>query len=278
LDGKGRGLIMADISFSEDQKKAIYANERNILVSAAAGSGKTAVLVKRIIEKIKDEKNGTDIDRFVVVTFTKAAAREMKERIGKAINEELAKDPENENLQKQSTLINRATITTMDSFCNSVVKKYFHLTTLDPDFRIADSTDVESLRDEAMNEVLEERYEKASEAFMKVDSLFIIDRKNNDDQMLVETIWKLYNFSQSMPHPDKWLDECAENFNLQDKTIWDSVWGESFKNIIKDKLEYFKHNADKFADYYDLTGYDIPTAEDVIKDYDERYQNYCSAL
>ena len=134
------------MQFTPQQQKVIDLREKNILVSAAAGSGKTAVLVERILGLILDEKNPVDIDRLLIVTFTNAAAGEMRERIGAAIEERLRKEPESLHLQRQATLLHHAQITTIDSFCLFVIKNNFNEIGLDPGFRVADSGEVELLK------------------------------------------------------------------------------------------------------------------------------------
>ena len=126
--------------WTEEQELAINTRKCNLLVAAAAGSGKTAVLVERIIKMITEGENPVDIDKLLVVTFTNAAASEMRERIGDAISKALEKDPSSEVLQRQLALLNRASITTMHSFCLEVIKNNFHLIDLDPGFRIGDQT------------------------------------------------------------------------------------------------------------------------------------------
>ena len=138
------------VSFTEDQQKVITLRNRNLLVSAAAGSGKTAVLVERIIQRITDVENPVDIDRLLVVTFTNAAAAEMRERIGAAIEKKLAERPEDEHMQRQLTLIHNAQITTIDSFCLFVLRNQFHTIGLDPGFRIAEEGEGKLMRQEAL--------------------------------------------------------------------------------------------------------------------------------
>ena len=126
------------VLYTEDQQRVLDLRDRNILVSAAAGSGKTAVLTERIVARLRDEKDRLDIDRLLVVTFTNAAAAEMRERIRQKIMECLEREPENEHLQKQAALIHNAQITTIDSFCLFVIRNNFNDIGLDPGFRIAD--------------------------------------------------------------------------------------------------------------------------------------------
>ncbi|HBG39341.1 MAG TPA: helicase-exonuclease AddAB subunit AddA, partial [Clostridiaceae bacterium] len=129
------------MEWTDEQKKAIGTKGCNLLISAAAGSGKTAVLVQRIIEKLIDEENPIDIDRLLIVTFTNAAASEMREKIGNALSKELEKNPSSKNLQKQLALLNKASIKTIHAFCLDVIKSNFEKIDIDPDFRIGDETE-----------------------------------------------------------------------------------------------------------------------------------------
>lgn len=149
------------VSWTKEQQQVIDLRNRNILVSAAAGSGKTAVLVERIIKIITDKENPVDIDRLLVVTFTNAAAAEMRERIGDAIEKALQEQPENEHLQRQLTLIHNAQITTIDSFCLYVIRNHFHEIDLEPNFRIGDEGELKLLKEDVLAKVLEKNYERA---------------------------------------------------------------------------------------------------------------------
>lgn len=139
------GTIMS-VNWTEEQKKVIESRNRNLLVSAAAGSGKTAVLVERIIHMITDKDNPVDVDKLLVVTFTKAAAAEMKERIRNAIEQKLSEEPWNRNLERQSALIHHAMITTIHSFCLSVVRDHFHAINIDPGFRTVEEGELKLLK------------------------------------------------------------------------------------------------------------------------------------
>jgi len=156
---------MAETKWTKEQQKAIDTRKCNLLVAAAAGSGKTAVLVERIIKIITNEKEPVDIDRLLVVTFTNAAASEMRERIGEAISKELDKNPDSTLLQRQLTLLNRSNITTMHSFCLDVIKNNFHTIDLDPSFRIAEETEAILLKQELLQELMEDRYDKNDQGF-----------------------------------------------------------------------------------------------------------------
>ena len=142
------------VVWTEEQQKVIDLRGRNILVSAAAGSGKTAVLVERIISRLTRDNPLLDVDRLLIMTFTDAAAAEMKERIGLAIEKALEEDPKNEHLKRQSVLIHTAKIMTIHSFCSSVIREYFHTIDLDPGFRVAEEGELKLLKQEVMKEVL----------------------------------------------------------------------------------------------------------------------------
>ena len=132
------------VQWTKEQQEVIRLRDRNILVSAAAGSGKTAVLVERILSKITDKEHPVDIDRLLIMTFTRAAAGEMKERISAAIEKALCEDPDNEHLQRQTTLLHTAQITTIDGFCAYIIRNYFHLIGLDPGYRTADEGELKN--------------------------------------------------------------------------------------------------------------------------------------
>ena len=146
--------------WTKQQQQVIELQNRNLLVSAAAGSGKTAVLVERIIQKILDSKHQIDIDRLLIVTFTNAAAAEMRERIAIAIEKALEKQPENTHLQRQQTLLHNAQITTIHSFCLYVIRNFFHRIDLDPDFRVAEEGELKLLKSDVLDKVLEKYYEE----------------------------------------------------------------------------------------------------------------------
>ena len=146
------------VKFTADQQQVIDTRDKNILVSAAAGSGKTAVLVERIIQLITDPEHPVDIDRLLVVTFTNAAAAGMKERISNAIQARLAQEPENAHLQRQAVLVHQAQITTIHSFCLYLIKNHFEAIALEPDFTVADEVTVKLISSEIKEQVLEEAF------------------------------------------------------------------------------------------------------------------------
>ena len=209
------------MQWTKEQQDVIDFRNRNILVSAAAGSGKTAVLVERIIGKITDEKNPVDIDRLLVVTFTKAAAAEMRERIGNAIEKRLEESPEDENLRRQQTLLHNAQITTIDSFCLFVVRNHFEEIGLEPNFRIADAGEIKLLEMDVLNEVFEKEYARHSSALDTCQDSFLelvdaySDKKGN--KAVKEMISKIYSQSASNPWPKEWVASLIQPYKVNTK-------------------------------------------------------------
>lgn len=225
------------MNWTDEQKDAILKSKSNILVAAGAGSGKTAVLVERIINKIINEK--TDIDRILVVTFTNAAAAEMRERILNAIYrkiDESKSEEEQANLQKQVVLLNKASICTIDSFCLDVIRNNFFEIDVSPNFRIGDSTEMELLKQEVLEDLFEEKYEMQDTKFQELIKAYTDYR---DDMPLKELILKIFSYISSSPYPRKWLDEQIEKFNIKDVEIdfAKTTWGEILLEDIKEEVE-----------------------------------------
>lgn len=197
------------VKFTQQQQQAIDLHDCNILVSAAAGSGKTAVLSERIVKMVCRKDNPVDIDRLLVVTFTKAAAAEMRERISQAISKKLNEDGSNEHLQRQAAIIHNAQITTIDSFCLFVIRNNFEDIGLDPAFRIADEGEVELLSQDVMKEMLEEHFAKGEESFLGAIEYFC---PNGRESILEGHIMQLYKYALSYPFPEKWLLERKKDY------------------------------------------------------------------
>lgn len=195
--------------WTEEQQKVIDLRNRNILVSAAAGSGKTAVLVERIIQRLTEETHPVDVDRLLIVTFTEAAAAEMKERIGAAIEKKLQERPGDARLEQQASLIHSAPITTIHSFCLSVIRDHFHVIGIDPGFRIAEEGELRLLRQDVLDELLEACYDEGTEEFLDFVERFGTGR---NDRKIEEIILKLYEYSRSYPQPEKWLESCVKAY------------------------------------------------------------------
>lgn len=203
------------VSWTEEQKKVIDLRDRSMLVSAAAGSGKTAVLVERIISMVTDPEHPLDIDRLLVVTFTNAAASEMRERVGKAIEQALEADPYDTHLQRQLTLVHNAKITTIDSFCVDVIKNHFHKIDLEPGFRIADEGELKLLREDVCDQMLEEFYASKDPEFLKFADSY---SGAKSDEQIRTMVLGLYDYSVSYPWPKEWLSGCVKQYRASDET------------------------------------------------------------
>lgn len=202
------------MEWTKEQQKVIDLRDRDILVSAAAGSGKTAVLVERIIKRITQGENPIDIDRLLVVTFTKAAASEMRERIGNAIEALCEKFPEDSHLRRQSALIHNAMITTIDSFCLFVVRNHFEEINLDPNFRIADEGEIKLLEEDVRRKVFEKNYEQKRESFLRLIDTYALKRS---DQAVHDMVAKIYRMSLSSPWPREWIQKLVLPYHVGNK-------------------------------------------------------------
>ena len=227
------------MNWTPEQSQAIYKKDSNILVAAAAGSGKTAVLVERIINKIIKEK--INIDRLLVVTFTNAAASEMRERILKSIYQIIdSEEPQDEetinHLQRQITLLNKANICTIDSFCLDVIKNNFFEIEISPNFRIADTAEIDLLKQEVLEKLFEEKYENHDQDFEKLVKTYTSYR---DDTPLKDMILRIYTYIESNPFPLKWIKEQVEKFNIKDikQDFSNTEWGKILLQNIKEELE-----------------------------------------
>lgn len=201
------------VKWTEEQEKVIRLRNRNILVSAAAGSGKTAVLVERIITMLTKDDPPMDVDRLLIVTFTEAAASEMKERIRLAIEKKLMEYPDNEHLKQQATLIHNAQITTIHSFCLSVIRDHFHAIDIDPGFRIGEEGELKLLRHDVLEDMLEEKYQEGSKRFLDFTAAYSTGR---NDKKIEDLILKIYEFSRSYPDSEAWLDSCVKAYEIPD--------------------------------------------------------------
>ncbi|HEX2998822.1 MAG TPA: UvrD-helicase domain-containing protein, partial [Armatimonadota bacterium] len=197
--------------WTKEQHDAVTSRGGNLLVAAAAGAGKTSVLVERIVRRITDPVSPVDVDRLLVVTFTNAAASEMRERISRALSGELSRYPGSKHLQRQVALLGRAAISTMHSFCLDLLRQYFYRIDLDPAFRVADATEAVLIQTEALEELFERRYAGGDSLLFTglVDSY----GGRRDDTLLQELVLKAYDFARSTPDPAGWLAKLPESFN-----------------------------------------------------------------
>ena len=206
------------MKFTPEQQRVIELHNSNILVSAAAGSGKTAVLVERIIRMICDGEHPADIDRLLIVTFTNAAAAEMRERIAAGIAARLEADPGNEHIQKQSALLHNAQITTIDSFSLFLIRNHFNEIGLDPDFRVADEGEIKLLQQEVLAQLLEDAYAgqfvpEAPEQFHACVEYFC---PGGRESVLEQHILNLSRYAGSFPWPAEWLEERKNDYAAGD--------------------------------------------------------------
>lgn len=230
------------IQFTPEQEKVIQLHNRNILVSAAAGSGKTAVLVERIIQMVCSETHPVDIDRLLVVTFTNAAAAEMRERISRAIGARLEENPESAHLQRQSALVHHAQITTIDSFCLFVIRNNFNDIELDPSFRVADEGELKLLRQDVLTELLEEKFAQQDPDFLHCVECYAAAGR---EEILEKHLLNLYEFAISYPWPEEWLEERKQDYHIEsiqelEQTDWICFALEHIKHLLADAREQYK--------------------------------------
>lgn len=228
---------MSAIQWTDAQRNAIDAREGTVLVSAAAGSGKTAVLVTRVIEMITDEKNPCSIDELLIVTFTKAAAAQMKEKINNKLSSMIK---EEKNIKRRSFLIRQqmllkcAKVSTIDSFCSDVVRSNIQAIPLDSDYKLIDENAMNVIRDAAYEEVAEEYYNSGDKDFLVLADMFT---KSNDDKLLKELVLSLYDFACSYRNPKKWIDEIDRKFRT-DKTDFTNPYAVTVMNTLRDDISY----------------------------------------
>ncbi len=208
------------VNWTSEQKQVIEERNKSLLVSAAAGSGKTAVLVERIIQMITEGENPRDIDRLLVMTFTRAAASEMRERIQAAIEKRLESEPENEHLRKQAVLVQFAQITTIDSFCLYVIREHFDRLDIDPGFRVGDEGEMLLMRGDVMDELLEDYYRDGGEKYEKFVDAYATGKA---DGGISDYVMQVYNFAQSNPWPDEWYERCRNELMLTEQGELDKI-------------------------------------------------------
>ena len=225
---------MSARSWTTEQRQCIEARGGTVLVSAAAGSGKTSVLVQRVIGLITDPDHPLGVDRLLVVTFTKAAAAEMKQRLSAELTELISRNPEDRRLQRQQLLLPRANFSTVHGFCANLLREYFHLLDLSPQFKVAEEAETALLQEEALQEVLEEHYRQKEPVFLELAALLGSGR---DDKGLVQTVRRIYSFVQSHPFPGQWLAEKEAAFET-DTPLPDTPWGRIVLDSAADTLRY----------------------------------------
>lgn len=205
------------MKWTKEQKQVIDLRNCNILVSAAAGSGKTAVLIERILSRIMDSENPVNVDEFLIVTFTRAAASQMKERLQQALEQALQKKPDDERLQRQLMLVPMAQISTIHSFCGNVIQNYFHRTGVEPSYRVGSENELGMVRADVMQEMLEEKYTEASDGFLHMAQM---SRFVKSDAEIEEIVQMLYEKAVSEPFPKKFLERMKAFVHMQSTEEW----------------------------------------------------------
>lgn len=230
---------MAEKRWTENQKNAIEATKGSVLVSAAAGSGKTAVLVERVIRRITSPINPIDIDKLLVVTYTRAAAAEMKERISQKLNELLLKDPFNQHLRRQQLILPNASISTIHSFCSEIVKEHFFDCDVSPNFRLAEETELNLLKQQALEQVLSNAYDSDDPQFLYFTSAFSTAKSEKN---LNTIVLSLYTFLCAHPFSEKWMNEKERMYDFNED-VAQTPWGNVLLTYTKDAAEFLTHIA-----------------------------------
>ena len=243
------------MSWTKEQQRAIETRGKNLLVAAAAGSGKTAVLVERIIQQLLN--GDCDVDRMLVVTFTHAAADEMRMRMETAIRKQLeleTDEKKQERLERQMVLLSGASITTMHSFCQSIVRQNFSAIDLDPEFRLAaDERELDMMKQDALSKLFEEEYERGDEVFLH----FADDFGGNErgDESLYRLLLDVYKYAQSQPFPEVWLESLSKQFSFyENQELWDTPWFSIVKQDVRLELEPARQECTKMMELIEEHG------------------------
>ena len=232
---------MARFEPTSAQRSAIEESGRAVLVSAAAGSGKTRVLTERLLRRIDSD---ADIDSFLVITFTKAAAAELKGRILDEISERLAVDPDNRRLRRQSALCAKAQIGTIDSFCQSFLREHCHAAQLSPEFRVIEEDRAEAIKQRVIQRVLDECYEAPDENFRLLSDTVGAGR---DDKRLADTVLELHRKTQSHARPELWLRQQLEALEPAETDAGSTVWGAQMLEGMRDDALYWAQRMDEMC-------------------------------
>ena len=248
------------MNWTNEQKSAIDERNGKLLVAAGAGSGKTAVLVQRIMNKIIEDK--IEIDQMLIVTFTNSAASEMRERIRDGLYKALEEHPE---LQNQILLINKASIMTIDAFCKKVISDHFFKLGLDPNYRVADSTENELIKLEALDEVLEEIYDENDEKKIEVLDAY---SGSKSDEGVKNIILSIDSFIQSSPFPEEWLKEKCEMYHQAEDDFAKTIWGKEIilyaRRELRGILEEEEALADSLMDNNEAKNYLLTLQDDIV--------------
>ena len=260
-------MMKTETKWTVEQNDAIHAHGGTVLVSAAAGSGKTAVLVERVIQMITNAQNPVPADRLLIATFSNAAAAEMRQRIDKKLDSLISEHPEISYYRKQKILLGSASISTVHSFCLGLVREHFHKLNILPDFRIGDESELQLIKNQTAEEVIESYYDTENPIFYDLVELISSGR---DDKKLIETMLTLYEFVQSHPFPHEWLDEKFGMYNSEIPPQ-SSPWGKIMLKYAHEALEYAMTSCN------DALGI-IREFEDMTKAYEKAFMELWSIL
>ena len=269
-------------NWTEDQKNAIESTGGTVLVSAAAGSGKTSVLVQRVLNAITNETNPIDITDFLIVTFTNMAAQEMKNRISSKLSEMILKNPKNSNLYRQQMLLKSAKVGTIDSFCLNLVKENFFSLNISPNFKIAEETEIKIIKSKAAETTLNYFYEKNNKDFLNLVNLLTNEKNDNE---LTKIIDQIYDFTRSVPLPKIWMDKILELYKPAEEntSYWETLMinnakstADACENIIKNSLQTITNFPNIKKSYEQILKDDLNqinrlTSASLGKNYDEIY-------
>ena len=262
--------------WTAEQSEAISSRGKNLLVSAAAGSGKTAVLVERILKLVIDDR--IDIDKLLIVTFTNAAASEMRERISSAIARELEKGDENEsNLRRQMTLLSKASISTLHSFCIQILRKNYYVLGIDPVFKIGDQAELLLLRKAALEEILEKAYSEETPEFIELVEAYT---ENKSDKKIEDMILSIYFFIQSQPYPYQWLETKVNDFKMNMDGFVESYWLKVIERSVSIEIEAVLDLIEEAEHICEMPGGPEPYIEALsadkrqIQEFKERFSKY----
>ncbi len=283
---------MAELKWTTEQEAAINTRGRNILVSAGAGSGKTTVLVARVMKMITDRDDPADIGSLIIMTFTRAAAAQMKDKIYRGIREAIKNDPGNEHLRRQLMAVHNARICTIDSLCMDIVRSNFQEIDIDPMFRIADESESAILRSDVLKELIEEKYKDPDDDFLQ----FVNFYTDKSDSKIENIILTLYDYAQSHPEPEAWIMDSIVPYTRAGELEYEysreeSIWMHGLKDIVDKELDSIRedavtglaisnmdHGPFKYVDIFEkiITFIDSVTGQDAI--FDNRRIDICNFL
>lgn len=244
--------------WTPEQKKAIDSRGGTVLVSAAAGSGKTAVLVERVIRRLMDKEKPCSADRLLIVTFTRAATQQMRERIFQAISDKIRENPEDTHLKHQLVMLPFANISTIDSFCNDIVKENFHDVDIAPDYKLLEGAQLKLIEADAISRTLDEFYKENSDSFGELLNILANGTSDRDLEKLVKDI---YNNSTAFAQPEKWLDSLLADYESKEP-LAKSRWGKIIINRVADTVKHYRNILEKM--------YECMAADSIVG---EKYAN-----